>query len=325
MDNTLQQKIEELKAENEMLKEQLHVTKKELSEKLQEISYHHQEMKDSVNYARRIQSAIQPPTDYINTLLPQNYVLYLPKDVVSGDFYFVEANNDKVVFSAVDCTGHGIPGAMMSVVGFNYLDAAVKTGVTKPCDVLHYLDKGVNDMLRQTGGESGVNDGMDLALCSLEKTEKGAVLEYAGAYNSLYIISKSNNLKDITTFMEKDEVVIHDPKHQLGGFSLYEIKADKFPIGVNTDGVADFYTNHRIQLNQGDQVILFSDGYADQFGGPQVEKGGKKYKYKTLRMFLLSIVNLCAEEQKVALVNEFNRWKGELEQVDDVLIMGVRV
>lgn len=323
MEDNLQ--LEQLKKENDFLKRQLEETKEELSKRLQEISFHHQEIKDSVNYARRIQSAIQPPKEYIKSLLPESYVLYLPKDVVSGDFYFVEKNENKVVFSAVDCTGHGIPGAMMSVVGFNYLDAAVKTGITNPAEVLHYLDKGVNDMLRQTGGESGVNDGMDLALCSLQRNESGAIVEYAGAYNSLYIISKKSMIQDSTTYMDKEERVIHEPLHEVNGYNLFEIKADKFPIGVNTDGIADFYTNHKIELEKGDQVILFSDGYADQFGGPEVEKGGKKYKYKTLRLFLLEIATLSASEQRLALENEFHRWRGELEQVDDVLVFGVRV
>ncbi|MBU0764827.1 MAG: tetratricopeptide repeat protein, partial [Bacteroidetes bacterium] len=194
---------------------------------------------DSIRYAHRIQTAISPPAYYVDKLIPQNFILYRPKDVVSGDFYFVHEFHDKVIFAAVDCTGHGVPGALMSVIGYNWLVLAVREpGITTPGEVLSFLDKWVNETLRQTADESGVKDSMDLAVCVLDF--KTGILQYAGSYNPLYYIHSGE---------------------------LHEIKADKFPIGVNTDGVADVFTEHTVQLESGDAVYLFSDGYADQFGG----------------------------------------------------------
>ncbi|MGZ4078335.1 MAG: PP2C family protein-serine/threonine phosphatase, partial [Bacteroidia bacterium] len=198
-----------------------------------------------------------------------------------------------VCFAAVDCTGHGVPGALMSVVGFNLLTQAVnEMNLTTPSDILKHLDYGVTKTLRQSEEGKGVKDGMDLSLCSLNlKTNE---LQYAGAYNSLYYISK-------------------------GIFN--EIKSDKFPIGVNLDGKVDNYNNHTVQLQKGDCVFLFSDGYADQFGGEK----GKKFKYNKLKELLHKNYLLSAEAQREELAKTFDSWKGSLEQVDDVLVIGVRV
>ncbi|OFX17463.1 MAG: hypothetical protein A2033_12070 [Bacteroidetes bacterium GWA2_31_9] len=251
------------------------------------------EITDSINYAYRIQKAILPPDHYIKECLPENFIFYRPKDVVSGDFYFIEKHENEVIFSAVDCTGHGVPGAMMSVIGYNLLSQAVKINhLTKPSEILTFLDAGVTETLRQTFGESGVNDGMDIAICSLN-TET-LVLQYSGAYNTLVYISNSE---------------------------LFEIKADKFPIGVNYDGLADNYTNQTVNLKKGDLLYMYSDGYADQFGGEK----GKKFKYKPLKELLLSVRNETMQNQQAIIEKTFNDWKKDQEQVDDVLIFGVRI
>jgi serine phosphatase RsbU (regulator of sigma subunit) len=180
----------------------------------------------------------------------------------------------------------------MSVIGLNLLqDAVGDKNITQPAKILEHLDWGVNQTLRQEK-EGNAKDGMDLSLCSLNP--QTLELQYAGAYNSLYYIT---------------------------GGELKEIKADKSPIGVNTDGVVDNYTNHSVQLKKGDCVYLYSDGYADQFGGPK----GKKFKYAKLRELLLSIHTKPMQEQHTLLLNTFGQWKGELEQIDDVCIIGVRV
>lgn len=210
-----------------------------------EITQQKKEITDSINYAKRIQESILPPVDHWKKILPQSFIFYRPKDIVSGDFYWIEQKNDTVCFAAVDCTGHGVPGALMSVVGFNLLTQAVnEVGLTKPSEILKHLDAGVTKTLRQSETGKGVKDGMDLSLCSLNL--KTFELQYAGAFNSLYYIV--------------DGV-------------LNEIKADKFPIGVNLDGKVDNYQNHTVQLKKGDCVYLYSDGYADQFGGAK----GKKF------------------------------------------------
>lgn len=259
----------------------------------EELETHKKEITDSINYAKRIQESILPPDSYWKSCLPESFIFYRPKDIVSGDFYWIEQKGDTVCFSAVDCTGHGVPGALMSVVGFNLLTQAVnEMNLLVPSEILKHLDEGVTKTLRQSGDGKGVKDGMDLSLCSLNlKTRE---LQYAGAYNSLYYVS---------------------------GGTLKEVKSDKFPIGVNIDGKVDNYTNHVIPLQKGDCVYLFSDGYADQFGGPK----GKKFKYNQLKSLLESNHQLPINEQYQRIADAFDSWMGELEQVDDVVIIGVRV
>lgn len=277
------------------LKDKYIASVRELDQRNAMLYEQNKELSDSINYALRIQRAILPPDYYVKQLLPDSFVYYKPKDVISGDFYFVEKalNEDKVIFSAVDCTGHGVPGAMMSVIGFKYLEqAVVENGLTTPADILQFLDVGVNDSLRQTANESGVYDGMDLGLCTIDLKKRE--LQYAGSYNPLYFV--------------QDDV-------------LTEIKADKFPIGVNEDGVADIFTNHTIQLEPGNTVYLFSDGYADQFGGPK----GKKFKYGQMKDIILSIQDQPMQQQMKILDQKIQEWQGNMMQVDDILIIGIRV
>ena len=181
----------------------------------------------------------------------------------------------------------------MSVIGFNLLNQAVnEMGITKPSDILHHLDFGVNKLLRQSDAENTVKDGMDLGLCTYDPATKK--LQFAGVFNPAYIITKGE---------------------------LKQINSDKFPIGINVDGVADDYTNNEMQMHTGDMIYLFSDGYADQFGGP----AGKKFKYNRFRELLLKIHSLPVAQQKEILKTEFLSWKGALEQVDDILVIGMRV
>lgn len=258
-----------------------------------EITQQKKEITDSINYAKRIQESILPPADHWKKILPQSFIFYRPKDIVSGDFYWIEQKNDTVCFAAVDCTGHGVPGALMSVVGFNLLTQAVnEVGLTKPSEILKHLDAGVTKTLRQSETGKGVKDGMDLSLCSLNL--KTLELQYAGAFNSLYYVID-------------------------GVFN--EIKADKFPIGVNLDGKVDNYQNHTVQLKKGDCVYLYSDGYADQFGGMQ----GKKFKYKKLKELLTVISSDSIDHQQNKIEKTFDDWKGNLEQVDDVVIIGLKI
>lgn len=264
-----------------------------LANKNREITNQKDEITDSINYARRIQDSILAPVHVVKEVLPDSFILYMPKDVVSGDFYWIEEENGHKIFAAVDCTGHGVPGALMSVVGFNLLNRAVKElHHTKPSDILRELDYGVNKLLRQSDSGNTVKDGMDISLCSYVTETR--VLQYAGVFNPLYIVRDGQ---------------------------LSQVKADKTPIGVNVDGVVDTYTNHEIPMFPGDMVYLFSDGYADQFGGPQ----GKKYKYNKMRELLVKISSLPEDQQESALREEFHSWRGNLEQVDDVLIIGMRI
>jgi serine phosphatase RsbU (regulator of sigma subunit) len=275
-----------------------------------EILHQKNEITDSISYARRIQKAILPPDNMVERLLPSSFIFYKPKDVVSGDFYWVEEKNSLVMFAAVDCTGHGVPGAMMSVIGMNLLNQAVKEkGLIVPADILQHLDTGVTDTLRQSSGTESVKDGMDLSLCALNT--KTLQLQFAGAFNNLWLVRKNIASSYIISSVNESFFENH----------LLEIKADKFPIGSNLDGVADTYTNHTIQLQEGDCIYLYSDGFADQFGGPK----GKKFKYNALKKLLVSLHDLSPTQQKEKLSRAFTDWQGNLEQVDDILVIGVKI
>ena len=255
------------------------------------------EITASINYAKRIQQAILPSKKHLKENLPQSFVFYKPKAIVAGDFYWmpqVSENNDLsdvVLFAAADCTGHGVPGAMVSVVCNNALNQAVKEyGIVQPGLILDKTRELVIDAFSESN--ESVKDGMDIALISLNK--KTLELQYAGANNPIWIKRK-------------------------GVVEIEIVKANKQPIG-SFDNLLPF-TNHRIQLNKGDCFYIFSDGYADQFGGGK----GKKMKYKPFKSLLNANSHKRMEEQYLTLETHFNVWKGDLEQVDDVCVIGVRV
>jgi len=298
------QEMNELKDQiNVRLERQVKERTQEINEQKEELTQKNKNITDSIKYASRIQAAILPPTTQVKKLLPNSFIFYIPKDIVSGDFYWVEHKEDKVFVAAVDCTGHGVPGAMMSVIGHNGLNKAVNIQeLEDPADILASLNNTVAESLRKWS-EMEVSDGMDLALCRIDFKKRE--VSYAGAYNSLYMIKKMNG-------KEENENLSHD------GMELVEIKADKKPIG--TDHV-DPYRSHTIKLKKGEGFYIFSDGFPDQFGG----KKGKKYMYKPFKKFLLSIYDQPMEIQRQKLHEEYDRWKGNLEQVDDICIIGVKL
>ena len=272
--------IEQQKVEVEQQKEVVELAHNELEEKNQEIM-------DSIVYAKRIQSAILPPIKVVKEYLKESFILYKPKDVVAGDFYWLQHKNGKVLFAAADCTGHGVPGAMVSVVCNNGLNRSVREhGLTIPGEILDRTREIVAQEFKKS--EEDVKDGMDIALCSIE----GMKLQYAGAYNPLWIIRDGE---------------------------LIETKANKQPIGQFENPRP--YTTHSFDLEQGDAIYIFSDGYVDQFGGEKE----KKFKSKAFRALLLSIQDKPMEEQKTIIDKTFETWKGDLEQIDDVCVIGVRV
>jgi serine phosphatase RsbU (regulator of sigma subunit) len=287
----LEQQVKERTAEIELQKEQL-------AEKNHEIL-------DSIRYASRIQKAILPPQELVRETLGESFVLYKPRDIVSGDFYFVspvhtttETPEKLALFAAVDCTGHGVPGAFMSIVGSNYLSAGLSAPqVNTTGQALDYLNEGVLKTLRQQlSAEERIRDGMDIAFCALNRAK--SVLHFSGAKNPLY--------------------------HFRNG-ELTEIKGDKRPIGEFAEGDDAHFKTHQVDLQPGDMIYVFTDGYADQFGGPEVDKGGKKFGYKKYKELLSQISGLPMNQQVERLEQAFYAWKGDLEQVDDVCIIGVRV
>lgn len=267
--------------------------KEEIEKNRDEIERNVKNITDSIKYAKRIQRAIFPASSDIKKLLPESFVFFRSKSIVSGDFYWVEKKNDKVLFAAVDCTGHGVPGAFMSLVANNLLNQAItEHGLTQPAAILDEVNSGLTNTLHQTYEESSVKDGMDIALCALDF--KNLKLEYAGAYNPVFIVRNGE---------------------------LLETKANKFPIGVFVGEKLKKFTNHEIEVKKGDAVYVFSDGFADQFGGPF----SKKFKKREFKKMLIRIANLPMNEQLKEIEKTLDEWQGSLEQVDDIVVLGVRV
>jgi serine phosphatase RsbU (regulator of sigma subunit)/tetratricopeptide (TPR) repeat protein len=253
----------------------------------------HKEISDSISYAKRIQDAILPTKETLNHHLKNGFVLFLPKDVVSGDFYWIEKVGSEVVFAVADCTGHGVPGAMVSIVCHNALNRAVREfKLIEPADI---LDKSREIIIETFAHNSeNVKDGMDISLCSWNTQSN--LIKWSGANNPLYIIPNTIAVKDITIF-----------------------SPDKQPVGKFE--LEKAFTQHEIQLKKGDSFYLFSDGFMDQFGG----ENGKKYKYSRFRTFILSINHHSMKGQGELLEEEFNAWKKNLEQLDDVCLIGVKI
>lgn len=263
-----------------------------LGEQNEEIEKQKEEITDSIRYAKRIQTAILPSNDWVNENLPEHFILFRPRDIVSGDYYWMNKIGDKVIIAAADCTGHGVPGAFMSMLGVSFLNEIVnKNNTIKPSLILNQLRSQVKKTLDQTGKEGEAKDGMDIAICVIDfKTMK---LEYSGAYNPLYLFRNGE---------------------------LLETKADKMPIGIYIRE-KDSFTNHEINLETGDTFYIFSDGFADQFGGP---KGGK-FKSRPFKALLGNIQPKSMIEQWEILESTFDDWRGDIDQIDDVIILGVRV
>jgi len=271
------------------------------------------EMTDSINYALNIQRSLLPPLRNFNQYLPESFILFRPKDIVSGDFYWIEQlTQQKIMFTVVDCTGHGVPGALMSVIGVNQLNKIIKENkISSPDKVLEHLDQGVTQSLRQHQHENVSHDGMDLALCLLDKETN--TVHFSGANNPLWIITKNVDNPAIAPYTKGN---LYKKDH----FSLVEITPDKKSISSPYKTDSGFKL-HSIQLSKGDTLYIFSDGFADQFGG----NNAKKFKKSKFKELLVGISAQPMPEQKNAILKAFEDWKGSFEQIDDVCVMGVKV
>jgi serine phosphatase RsbU (regulator of sigma subunit) len=265
---------------------------------------------DSISYAERIQSALLPATTCMKELTRDYFVLFKPKDIVSGDFYWVKRVQDHLVIVSADCTGHGVPGAFMSMLGITLLNDLIgERCYDAPSAILESLRMKIKDMLVQEGNSDEQKDGMDMALAVLDT--KNRELHYAGANNPLYIIRSKKSSDDLETLTHS--------VHENGEFNLYEVKADKQPIGVHWEETA--FRNHSIPLKEHDAIYLFSDGYIDQFGGAH----RKKFKSLNFKNLLLSIQHEPMMRQQEILEQTFETWRGDLEQIDDVSVIGIRI
>lgn len=263
-----------------------------------EIAEKNKEITDSIKYAQRIQEAIMPSQELMHSMLPQSFVMYKPKDVLSGDFYWVskvttDKKEDFILAAVADCTGHGVPGALMSIVGNNFLRLCEhEATVNSPSEALDFINLGVSKTLRQEQSSSTIKDGMDISFLAIDYHAK--MLYYAGAKLSVYVVRNGD---------------------------LTEIKGDKHPIGAFLGEDLRPFTKHEIPFEQNDMIYLFTDGYADQFGGQH----GKKFRYNQFRSMLTKLSPLAMDEQEKKLNSIFEQWRGSYEQLDDVCVMGIRV
>jgi ligand-binding sensor domain-containing protein/serine phosphatase RsbU (regulator of sigma subunit) len=267
---------------------------KQILEQKEELIAKNKNIMDSIKYAKRIQSALMPPEASFKSIFPDSFILHIPKDIVSGDFYWFSKIGDKAFIAVVDCTGHGVPGAFMSIIGIElFRNITNIEGIKQPGQILMTLNRDFQKIFHDKDIIS-FRDGMDLAFCAFDN--KKMILEYAGAFNPIYIIRKKN---------------------------IYEYRGDRFSVGLDKpdENKKNIFKNNVIPMQEGDSIYIFSDGYADQFGGPD----GKKYKYRRFQHLLLAINQLPMEKQHELLEKSIMRWKGDLDQVDDILVIGIRI
>ena len=267
----------------------------EITAQKDELALQKDKIIESIRYAQKIQQAIMPPEDYFTRHLPEHFIMLKPRDIVSGDFYWCKDVGGKFVFTAADCTGHGVPGAFMSLLGIAFLNditASMPSEEIGAAKILNLLRADIITYLRQSGKEDEQKDGIDMAICVYDK--KTGKIQYAGAHNPLIFIREGR---------------------------LTQINADEMPIGYYENQTESF-TNHELEVRKGDMLYLFSDGYADQFG---MENGRKrKYMIKNFKEFLLKIHGLGMEAQKERLSENLAAWQGGIKQLDDILVLGVR-
>lgn len=289
---SVQYRTQALRKSNRVLRER-DIASREISRQKDLLSLRNKNIEDSLNYAQRIQKAMLTTPRQFRTILPNSFIFHKPKDIVSGDFYWVSEQSDRIFVAAADCTGHGVPGAFMSLISFELFRKIIKTQkIYSPAAILNSM----NDNFEEIFGNVEdiiIKDGMDLSFCVFNKAM--TKLEFSGAFNPLYLVRDNN---------------------------LIELKADHFSIGadIGSDAPPKIFSNHSVDLMPGDMIYMFSDGYADQFGGPE----GKKYKYRRFRHLLLTIHKSPLDKQRAIIEESIEEWRGNAEQVDDILVIGIR-
>jgi serine phosphatase RsbU (regulator of sigma subunit) len=287
---TIEQALEtfQLKRQNRKLVDDLQKANQNLEKKVKERT---REITDSIEYASRIQNALLPPGEELDKLLPSYFILNKPRNIVSGDYYWVATKDKKVAVAVADCTGHGVPGAFMSILGIASLNEILnKIEAVRAGEILDQLRNQVIKSLRQTGRAKEAKDGMEIALCVVD-FEKN-ILEYSGAFRPLYLFRDNE---------------------------FFELKGDSMPIGYYQDE-DHIFRNQELNFMENDMIYMFSDGYVDQLGGPD----RKTYKSKQFKELLKKIHRKPLPEQKTILASEYEAWKSNMDQIDDILIMGIR-
>jgi serine phosphatase RsbU (regulator of sigma subunit) len=295
MESEITQKNEEIETQMDAIESQKEEieTQRDLAEtQRDEISARKKELIDSINYASQIQSALLPKSESFREIFSDYFILNKPRDIVSGDFYWLSVKGNNTVVAVADCTGHGVPGAFMSILGVEFLNEIVnQLGIIRPNSILNNMKDRIIKATGQSGKAGETGDGMDISLITID--QKKLLLQYSGAFNPLFIIRNNQ---------------------------LIELKADKMSLGFFGDQSEPF-TNHEISITNNDSIYLFSDGYKDQFGW----RSNKKYYLKNFRELLLSVQNIPMKAQKLLLENNLKNWMGDMEQIDDILVVGLRI
>ncbi|MCK4662975.1 MAG: DUF4154 domain-containing protein [Bacteroidales bacterium] len=284
--------IEEHKNEIEAQRDEIEAQRDMAINQRDAIKIQKQEIMDSIFYAKRIQNAIMPTNEYISNILSNYFILNKPKGIVSGDFYWVSEHNDMKVIALADCTGHGVPGAFMSMLGISFLNKIVnEKNILEPKEILNRLRENVILALHQTGKTGEATDGMDIAVITIDKYSKN--LKYSGAMNPIYHIRDND---------------------------LHIFNANNMPISIHHN-IEDNFTTNSYKLQNNDMIYLFTDGYIDQFGG----ENNRKFKSKNFKTLLAEISSLPLDEQEKILDTNMLNWQGDCEQIDDILVMGIRI
>lgn len=322
-------KIDSMK--KELIEKNAKITeqKDQISEKLEEIQRQAEKLIEynqlikkknehitaSINYAKRIQEAVLPPQEIFSDKFREHFVLYMPRDIVSGDFYWAKAFDNKIFIAVADCTGHGVPGAFMSMLGMTLLNEIINNSDIKTITanfILEELRKNIIIALRQTGKEREAKDGMDISLCIIDKAQNR--LQYSGAYNPVYLAR--GDVNNPYKHLHKDSFRI---KIETGNSAaLYQIKGDKMPIGIYFKKPKQF-TIREIDLMHNDVIYLFTDGFVDQFGA-----NDEKFMSHRFKKLLLQIYNKPLSEQYKIINDTHHKWKNENEQIDDILVLALK-
>ncbi|MEN8156127.1 MAG: SpoIIE family protein phosphatase [Bacteroidota bacterium] len=308
MNRDLEKTVDDRTREVVNQKEEIEAQKEEIEAQLDlvtlqkdTISRQNEQILDSIRYAERIQSALLPTAGHLDDFLSDQFILYKPRDIVSGDYYWTASKDGKLMVAVADCTGHGVPGAFLSVLGISSMNEFVKREeVLSAGQILEQLRDFVIHTLHQTGDRDGARDGIEIALCVIDPKKK--TLEFAGANRPLYLVRKRRD------------------KQGGGSPELIQIRGDRMPIGIYEQEPAPF-TNHIVKLKKEDTLYLFSDGYVDQLGGPR----RKTFRSAQFRELLIQIQDKPMEEQKKILYDKHQEWRGKVEQIDDILVAGFRI
>jgi serine phosphatase RsbU (regulator of sigma subunit) len=305
-----------------------------------QVDFYKQTLMDSINYAKRIQTAIMHSEEELKKSLPNIFIMHQPKDIIGGDFYWLsKKDKHKLIIAAADGTGHGIPGALLSMLGVSFLNEIVNTlRIYEPAEILNSLRERIIKTLRQTGKDTDTQDAIDIALVTIDK--KGGTVEFAGSYSPLYLV-RSNNI--ISNNGNGIGLIPISEIESDNKFTLFEIKGDKMPTGISLTygkfekSILDYplkrklfltklredhaFKNNTFKYFKNDAIYLFSDGYKDQFGGAE----GKRFKSRGFKKLLLSIQDKSMEEQLAILNSVLSEWKAHWDQTDDILVIGVKL